>query len=76
MVVYLKGKRRGRVITAYLLTYPVGRFFLEYFRGDPRVTVPGLGLHVAQFVSILLLAAGCALLAGSRRRREEAEPET
>jgi phosphatidylglycerol:prolipoprotein diacylglycerol transferase len=64
---YPRRKRDGGVFIAYLLCYPVGRFLLEFTRGDPRMT--WLGLTVAQEISIALFAAGCALWLLLPRRR-------
>ncbi len=53
--------RRGAVAAIYLLLYPVIRFLIEPLRGDLRMQV-GAG-SIGQFISILLFAAGAALLA-------------
>ncbi len=46
----------GMVFVAYLLTYPTVRFVLEFLRGDPRTSWGGL--HVAQWMSLALVALG------------------
>ena len=58
--------------TAYLLTYAVLRFFLEYLRGDDRGNY--LGWSTSQWLSLILFgaaAAHTAYAALSRRRREK-----
>ena len=49
----------ARLLALYLLTYPVGRFLLEFFRGDERLH--WLHLDVAQEISIALFAIGAVL---------------
>lgn len=50
-----KGKCSGMLLGLYLLVYPVGRFILEYFRGDEyRGFI--LGLSTSQFISIFVFA--------------------
>jgi len=61
---YRRRRRDGTVLAAYLLTYPVLRFWLETLRGDPRM--PVLGLSVAQGISVGLFAVGLALLVRAR----------
>ena len=46
----------GRVFTLYLILYPLGRFLLEFWRGDERLH--WLGMNVAQELSLVLLATG------------------
>lgn len=49
------GKLQGVLLGLYLLVYPVGRFILEFFRGDDyRGFI--FGLSTSQFISILVLA--------------------
>jgi len=64
--------RRGSVSVLYLLTYPTGRFLLEFLRGDPRLHV--LGLTVAQWLSVGLFLSGLGLLLAIYRRK--VTPET
>jgi len=55
-------KRRsfdGEVIYAYLMTYSVVRFVIEFWRDDPRGQV--LGLSTSQFIAVVLFAVGLAL---------------
>ena len=54
------------MLAVYLLTYPVGRFLLEFFRGDERLH--WLGLDVAQEISVGMFVIGVALWFGLRAR--------
>ncbi|MBN1267995.1 MAG: prolipoprotein diacylglyceryl transferase [Kiritimatiellae bacterium] len=63
---YRRYPRNGRTFCLYLLLYPLGRFALEFLRGDQRLH--WLGLTAAQVISLGLLAAGAALWAGIRRK--------
>jgi phosphatidylglycerol:prolipoprotein diacylglycerol transferase len=53
---YRRRPRSGRVFALYLILYPLGRFLLEFWRGDERLH--WLGMNVAQELSLVLLAAG------------------
>ncbi|MDD5678168.1 MAG: prolipoprotein diacylglyceryl transferase [Kiritimatiellae bacterium] len=53
---YRKRPRSGRVFALYLILYPMGRFLLEFWRGDERLH--WLGMNAAQELSLVLLAAG------------------
>ena len=70
----LRAPRRGRILALYLLTYPVLRFWLEFLRGDDRITFAGL--HLAQFVSLALFTAGALLwyLSGRAPASSDANP--
>jgi phosphatidylglycerol:prolipoprotein diacylglycerol transferase len=61
----LRGRRDGRAFATFLVTYAVGRFAIELFRGDQdRGQV--LGLSTAQWVSIAIVAALFAVWASRR----------
>ena len=64
-----RGTRFGSVAALYLMLYPVVRFTLEFLRGDERMSVGGL--HVAQEISLALLAAGLVLWWVAGRRKQE-----
>lgn len=52
------GKLQGKLLALYLLIYPVGRFILEFWRGDEyRGFI--FGLSTSQFISIVVFI--CAL---------------
>lgn len=65
--IYRRGTRQGSVVALYLMTYPVGRFLLEFIRGDDRMRIAG-GLDVAQLISLILIAIGIALWRYTRRK--------
>jgi phosphatidylglycerol:prolipoprotein diacylglycerol transferase len=67
---YRHRKRDGMIIGLYFLIYPVGRFMLEFFRGDER-TYAG-GLSVAQWIGLALLAIGMGFLTWSFRHGRDA----
>lgn len=56
---------RGMVCGAYLVLYPLLRFFLEPMRGDERFT--GGPLSIGQILSIMFVLGGIAILALGRR---------
>ncbi len=56
---YIRGTTPGMVFAAYLMSYPVIRFLLEFLRGDQRAV--WAGLHVAQWMSLALFATGVLL---------------
>ncbi len=54
-------KLRGRLLALYLLIYSVGRFILEFWRGDEyRGFI--LGMSTSQFISVLVFAVSLAFL--------------
>ena len=57
--VYDKRRFDGAIICAYLLTYPVIRFMVEFLRGDERL--PLAGMSVAKWISVLMFTAGAVL---------------
>jgi prolipoprotein diacylglyceryltransferase len=52
----MRGLRDGRAFATFLGTYAVGRFVLEFLRGDPDRGL-ALGLSTAQWVSVAIVAA-------------------
>ena len=60
------------MLALYLTTYPVGRFLLEFLRGDERLRWEGL--NVAQEVSIALFVVGCGFWLWSLREQKTALP--
>ncbi|HPF98980.1 MAG TPA: prolipoprotein diacylglyceryl transferase [Kiritimatiellia bacterium] len=65
--IYRRRKTNGMVLATYLMTYPVGRFLLEYLRGDQRMRWSGL--DIAQEVSVVLFITGVILWLVLRRRK-------
>ncbi len=69
-VTYRRGRMPGRVMVMYLLVYPVGRFLLEWMRGDPR---HHLGYFTtAQLFSMTLFMFGWGLYIHARRSNRSA----
>lgn len=67
-------KADGQVGALYLILYSIGRFILEYYRGDLiRGTVGSLS--TSQFISIFTLAAGIILYVVSAKRGKSTESE-
>lgn len=54
-------KKKGVVTACYLIFYSIGRFVIEFFRGDLERGAVG-ALSTSQFISIFILIAGIALL--------------
>lgn len=51
-----KERANGYVLTAYLFIYGVFRFFIEFFRGDPRGQVFGLSTSQIFSLAVLILS--------------------
>lgn len=58
----------GRTFWNYLLLYSLARFFIEFYRGDPRGTVFDV-LSTSQFVSLLLIPLSVLMLLILRRSK-------
>ncbi len=56
-----KVKASGQVAGFYLVFYSIGRFILEFYRGDLERGTVG-NLTTSQFISIFLLIAGLAII--------------
>jgi len=65
LAAYRRQAPRGTVTALYLIVYPAGRFLIEFLRGDERLRWGPL--DVAQWISLILTAAGVALLLRVRR---------
>ena len=52
-----RGAFKGRTIYCYFIMYPVCRFILEFFRGDPERGFIG-PLSVSQWISLIFLFIG------------------
>lgn len=64
LLIARRSRRSGILAASYLLLYPVGRFVIEYWRGDEDrgVDVLGTGLSFSQFFGIFIFLGGVALL--------------
>ena len=76
---YLSGrlKTKGQLAGCYLVFYSIGRFVLEFFRGDLIRGNVG-SLSTSQFISIFICAVGLAMVFGLPRlqkKQEISEPE-
>ena len=54
-------KADGQVAACYLIFYSIGRFVLEFFRGDLIRGSVGM-LSTSQFISLFILVAGILIL--------------
>jgi phosphatidylglycerol:prolipoprotein diacylglycerol transferase len=65
----------GDVLLGYVIGYPLGRFFIEYFRPDSYVIGP---VTIAQLVAIVCVIGGTAILvvrhARARGQTDSTEP--
>lgn len=63
-------KAEGEVATCYLIFYSVGRFILEFFRGDLERGSIGV-LSTSQFISIFTGVAGMVMLGVIKKRAKK-----
>lgn len=61
-----KQKNPGEVTALYLISYSLGRFVLEFFRGDAARGAVGI-LSTSQFIGLFTLAAGILVYVMRRR---------
>ncbi len=66
-------KKNGQVGALYLVFYSIGRFVLEFFRGDPRGNVGALS--TSQFIAIFMLIAGIVIFIGCGRKKDSETEE-
>lgn len=59
--------KNGQIGALYLILYSIGRFVMEFFRGDLIRGSVG-ALSTSQFISIFILAAGLLILITGRKR--------
>ncbi len=68
--IFKQGFRPGRVFASYLILYGVGRFFLEFTRGDEiRGLYFGGMVSTSQLISVALIAVGAGMHWWISRRR-------
>lgn len=65
-----KNKNPGRMFGLYLIMYSIGRFILEFFRGDEIRGIYG-ALSTSQWISIPLLLVGLFIFIKSREVKVE-----
>lgn len=85
ILLWFSGRKKGdgQVGALYLICYSIGRFVLEYFRGDLARGSVG-AFSTSQFISFFILAAGIGLWAycgakgeiSADGRRESGQPDT
>ena len=63
-------KASGQVAALYLICYSVGRFILEFFRGDLERGNVG-ALSTSQFISLFLVVAGLIIFFGTKKWAEK-----
>ncbi len=69
-----KNKVEGRISSLYMILYGIGRFAVEFLRGDPRGSVGALS--TSQFISVFIVAAGAVLyyISTKQSKKEESVP--
>lgn len=63
-----KNSKNGRVFAVYLIIYSIGRFFIEFFRNDPRGNV--WILSTSQFIAIFTLILGIVVYNLNKLKKE------
>ena len=72
LIIAKKAKKKGTVAAAYMLTYSVGRFLIEYLRDDDRGTI-GI-FSTSQFFSLIIFVIGVLFLVFVLKKGEDVEP--
>ncbi len=70
--IFKREKKLGTATAWYLILYSVGRFIIEFFRGDDRGFI-GI-ISTSQFISIVLFMIGVILLALVRKGKTPDRP--
>ncbi len=73
-VLFKHNKKPGKIGAYYLIIYSIGRFAIEFFRGDLGRGSVGM-LSTSQFISVFVAIAGVALAVWLSRREEKNSPE-
>lgn len=73
LLVYITKHKKadGQVAAVYLVCYSIGRFVLEFFRGDLERGNVG-ALSTSQFISLFTAAAGIGLLVWTGMKKQKA----
>lgn len=69
-VLFKRNKTPGKIGAFYLIFYSIGRFIIEFFRGDLERGSVGV-LSTSQFISIFVALAGIAMVVLLGRKKEE-----
>lgn len=64
-------KFNGQLFLMWITLYSLGRFVVEFYRGDPRGGFFGLPISTSQGIAIVAFAAGAVLLHRGLRRRAQ-----
>lgn len=64
---YPRRRFQGEMIILYLIIYSLGRFFIEFLRGDQMLSIFGYSFH--QFLSLLFIGVGILSYGIHRLRR-------
>lgn len=75
LFMFIKGIQKHRLFLWYLFIYSIGRFILEFFRGDEYRGFVGV-LSTSQFISVFIFAVSLILLIKTNNRyRKQSLPE-
>lgn len=73
---FKRNKKPGKIGAYYLVFYSIGRFAIEFFRGDLERGNVGT-LSTSQFISLFVAVAGVAMIVFlNRKKTVEVEPAT
>ena len=72
VLIFRKEKHLGTTTGWYLILYAIWRFVIEMFRGDGKERGGFGGLYTSQWISILILLAGVAVLILAKRWKKGA----
>ncbi|MBQ4375428.1 MAG: prolipoprotein diacylglyceryl transferase [Erysipelotrichales bacterium] len=74
MTVLKKSKKDGTVILTYLMCYSIGRFLIEFVRGDLERGSVGI-LSTSQFISVFVFLAALGTILYRKFKKAKTEPE-
>lgn len=71
LFIFARKKRKpGKVIGVYFIFYSIGRFFIEFFRGDVARGI-FFGISTSQWISLALIPIGLCLCFGKFSKNQE-----
>lgn len=74
LIIYSRGaKKKGRVLSWYIIVYSIGRFLVEFLRNDPRGNVSVLS--TSQFIAIITFVLGIILFNIDKFKKGEKSSE-